>query len=61
MTEAEDASRKQFSLERCMETLTRRAPSPLPNLLESIYADVLAHCSPRLPADDCTMRAVRRA
>ena len=61
VTEAEDQAGVQFSEEGCLEMLRLDATSPLPTLLDSLYAKVVGHCGSQLLADDCTMLAVRRA
>lgn len=61
VTEAEDASGVQFSVERCLDGLRPGATSPLPGLLDDLHRQVVRHCGSQLLADDCTMLAVRRA
>lgn len=60
VTEAEDRGGAQFSEETCLECLRRGATSALPALLDSLYEKVVKHTGSKLPADDCTMLAVRR-
>lgn len=60
VTEAQDASGIPFSEQGCLDMLRRHEASPLPDLLDSLYEGIVAHCGSRLLADDCTMLAVRR-
>ena len=60
MTEAENPAGAQFSEQGCLECLHRGAASPLPTLLDSMYAQVAGHTGSTQPTDDCTMLAVRR-
>jgi sigma-B regulation protein RsbU (phosphoserine phosphatase) len=60
MTEAENPAGAQFSEQGCLEMMHRGARSPLPALLDSMYARVVGHTGSTLPTDDCTMLAVRR-
>ena len=60
MTEAENPAGAQFSEQGCLEWLHRGAASPLPALLDSMYARVVGHTGATQPTDDCTMLAVRR-
>lgn len=59
VTEAEGASRAQFSEERCLEILLAGAGKELPDLLDGVFERVMEHCGSKLLADDCTMLAVR--
>jgi phosphoserine phosphatase RsbU/P len=60
MTEAENPAGAQFSEQGCLEWLQQSAGSPLPTLLDSMYAQIADHTGSTQPADDCTMLAVRR-
>ena len=60
MTEAENPAGAQFSEQSCLECLHRDAASPLPTLLDSMYAQIVGHTGSTQPTDDCTMLAVRR-
>ena len=60
MTEAENPAGAQFSEQGCLEWLHRGGASPLPALLDSLYARVVGHTGSTHPVDDCTMLAVRR-
>ena len=60
VTEAENAAGDQFSEQGALELLRRGATSPLPTLLDTLYANVVSHTGSKLLADDCTMLAVRR-
>lgn len=60
MTEAESPAGAQFSEQGCLEWLHRGGASPLPELLDSMYARVVGHTGSTHPVDDCTMLAVRR-
>ena len=60
MTEAENPAGAQFSERGCLAWLEQAGASPLPALLDSLYAQVVGHSGSVQPADDCTMLAVRR-
>ncbi|MBE0615406.1 MAG: SpoIIE family protein phosphatase [Burkholderiales bacterium] len=60
VTEAEDQVGTQFSEEGCLELLRRSPASELPTLLDSVYEKLVSHTGSKLPADDCTMLALRR-
>jgi sigma-B regulation protein RsbU (phosphoserine phosphatase) len=61
VTEAEDRAGAQFSEANCLEWLRHGATGALPALLDSLYEEVAMHTGVKLPADDCTMLAVRRS
>ncbi len=60
VTEAENATGAQFSEERCAVSLRLGATTPLPSLLDALYAEVVDYTGSPQPADDCTMLALRR-
>ena len=60
VTEAENPAGVPFSEERCLEALRRGAAAPLPDFLDTLRDQVVAHTGSNVLADDCTMLAVRR-
>ena len=60
VTEAENPAGVPFSEERCLEALRRGAAAPLPDFLDTLRDQVVAHTGSSVLADDCTMLAVRR-
>ena len=60
MSEAENPSGVQFSEQGCLTLLKHGAARALPELLDSMYEEVVIYTGSPHPADDCTMLAVRR-
>lgn len=60
LTEAENAAGEPLSEQGCLDFLIGAKASPLPNLLDALYEQVVSHTGVQNPADDCTMLAVRR-
>jgi sigma-B regulation protein RsbU (phosphoserine phosphatase) len=60
VTEAENRSGVPFSEAGCLAALRSNAEAPLPDLLDALHGQVIAHTGSKVLTDDCTMLALRR-
>lgn len=60
VTEAQNRTAEEFSVDRCLQTVKRSGSPSLPALLDNVHREVVGFAGSDLLDDDCTMLALRR-